>query len=78
LQCNADADLRLAVAVLADLRRLTGRRYEEQRLVDRALAVMLPYWPAVEAVASALIENRRIESESVEQIIDHSIGSASS
>jgi hypothetical protein len=26
LSCNADADLKLAAAVLADLRKLTGRR----------------------------------------------------
>jgi len=73
--CNADADLRLAAAVQADLRRL--RRYDEQHLVDRTLAVLLAHWPAVEAVASALIENGRIEGKQVEHIIDHSmIGSA--
>ena len=76
LYCHADADLTLAAGVVADLRRL--RRYDEQRLVDRTLAVLLAHWPAVEALASALIENRRIEGDHVEQIIDHSmIGSES-
>jgi hypothetical protein len=37
--------------VVADLRRL--RCYDEQRLVDRTLAVLLAHWPAVEALASA-------------------------
>jgi hypothetical protein len=65
--CKADADLRLAAVVQADLRRL--RRYDEQHLVDRTLAVLLAHWPAVEAVAEALIEHRRIEGDEVERII---------
>ena len=59
--------------MLGDLFRLTGVRYDAQRFAERALAVVLAHWPAVEALASALIENRRIEGEDVEQIIDHSM-----
>jgi hypothetical protein len=37
--CNTDVDLKRAAAVLADLRRLTGRRYDEQRFAERAPAL---------------------------------------
>ena len=70
LNCNADVDLRRAAAVLTDLRKLTGRRYGEQDLAEQALALLLMHWPAVEVLAAALIENRRIEGERVEQISD--------
>ena len=66
--CHLDADLQLATGVLADLRRL--RRYDEQAIIDHTLATMLAYWPAVEAVAQALVENKRIEGGEVERIID--------
>jgi hypothetical protein len=59
--------------VLGDLFRLTDVRYDAQRFAERALAVVLAHWPAVEALASALIEDRRIEGERVERIIDRSI-----
>ena len=76
LNCDTEADLKLAEGVLADLRRL--RRYDEQNLVDRTLAVLLTHWPAVEGVAAALIEHRRVEGDQVERIInDCMIGSAS-
>lgn len=71
--CSIDADLTRAAAVLGDLFRLTGVRYDAQRFAERALAVVLAHWPAVEALASALIEDRRIEGERVERIIDRSI-----
>ena len=58
----------LAEGVLADLRRL--RAYDEQRIVDRTLAVLLTHWEAVEGVAQALIQSRRIEGDEVERIID--------
>ena len=62
--------------MLADLRRLTGRRQDEQHFAERALAVLLTHWKAVEALALALIKDRRIEGARIEQIIG--IGSASS
>ena len=71
--CSIDADLTRAAAVLGDLFRLTDVRYDAQRFAERALAVVLAHWPAVEALASALIEDRRIEGERVERIIDRSI-----
>jgi hypothetical protein len=36
---------------------------------ERALALLLAHWKAVEAVAAALIEDRRVEGDRVEQII---------
>jgi hypothetical protein len=67
--CNTDVDLKRAAAVLADLRRLTGRRYDEQRFAGRALALLLTHWAAVDALAFELIEKRRVEGERVEAII---------
>jgi hypothetical protein len=66
--CHLDAEMTLAEGVLADLRRL--RAYDEQRIVDRTLAVLLTHWEAVEGVAQALIQSRRIEGDEVERIID--------
>jgi hypothetical protein len=71
--CRMATDLTKAAAVLGDLSRLTGRRYDEQRFAERALELMLTHWPAVTALASALIETKRIEGDQVEQIIDHSM-----
>jgi hypothetical protein len=59
-------------------RRLTGYRLDAQHFADRTLTMLEAHWPAVEAVATALIEDRRIEGERVERIIDHSIERASS
>jgi hypothetical protein len=56
---SIDADLTRAAAVLTDLRRLTGHRYDEQRLAERALALLLTLWAAVDALAFELIEKRR-------------------
>jgi hypothetical protein len=76
--CNADADLRRARTVLADLYRLTGCHNGEQYLAERTLAMLLANWRSVAALAAALIEHRRIEGEQVERIInDCMIGSAS-
>jgi hypothetical protein len=76
--CHTDTDLRMAGAVQADLDRLIGHCLDEQRLVDRTLALLRTHWPAVEGVAAALIENRRIDGDPVERIInDCMIGSAS-
>ena len=69
--CEVDADMEQARAVLGDLRRLTGYRFEARDFAGRTLEMLEAHWPAVEALAAALIENRRIEGERVEQIIDH-------
>jgi hypothetical protein len=68
--CSIDGDLKQARAVLADLRRLTGCRYDEQRFAERALALLLAHWRAVEALAAALVEDHRIEGDQVEAIVD--------
>lgn len=71
--CNADADLRRARTVLADLYRLTGCHKGEQYLAERTLAMLLANWRSVAALAAALIKHRRIQGEDVEAIIDHSM-----
>ena len=69
--CGSDIDLQRAAPVLADLSRVTGDG--EQRLAERALESLLTHWPAVDALAQALIADRRIEGRRVEQIIDRSL-----
>ena len=54
---------------LGDLRRLTGVRFDAQPFAERALALL----EAHEALASALVEDRRTEGDRVEAIIDHSM-----
>lgn len=68
--CAIDADLERAAAVLGDLFRLTGVRYDAQPFAERALALLSANWCAVTALASALVEDRRIEGDRVEAIID--------
>ena len=69
--CGTDVDLQLAAPVLADLSRVAGDG--QQRLAERALASLLAHWPAVEALAQALIAERRNEGVWVERIIDNSL-----
>ena len=74
----SDADLERAADVCRELRRLTGYAFRAEDFADRTLTMLLANWPAVEAVAEALVEDRRIEGEDVEAIIDRSMsGSAS-
>jgi hypothetical protein len=72
LHCCIDEHLERAAAVLGDLRRLTGHRYDAQAFAERTLALMLDNWRAVTALAAALVERRRVAGEDVERIIDHS------
>jgi hypothetical protein len=65
--CHLDEDLKLAQVVLTDLRRL--HRYDEQRLVDRTLAVLLSDWSSVEALAQALVERRHLDADEVKAIM---------
>jgi hypothetical protein len=67
--CACDDDLKNAAAVLADLRKLTGRRYGGRRFADRARNLLLASWPAVDVVASALVETNRMEGAQVERIV---------
>ena len=71
--CCIGTDLKRARAVLGDLRRLTGVRFDAQPFAERARALLLTHWRAVTALASALVEDRRIEGDRVEAIIDHSM-----
>ena len=77
-ESSMGVDLTKAEEVLRDIFRLTGYRVGPQHYADRTLAMLEEHWPAIEALAEALIEDRRIEGRLVERIIDRSmIGSAS-
>ena len=67
--CQCDTDLTKARAVLGDLRRL-DHRYDMQDFAERTLTLMVANWQAVTALASPLVEQRRIDGERVEAIID--------
>ena len=69
LNCGADGDLEDAEAVCADLRALTGRRFGLERLVQRALKLLLANWPAVETIAAALIRDHHIDGAAIERIV---------
>ena len=71
--CSVDDDLTKARIVLADLFRLTGIHRHPEHFVERTMVLLEEHWPAVEALASALIEHRRIEGDRIERIIDASI-----
>ena len=54
--CQIDGDLQRAADVLADLRRLTGYDLYPMHYADRTLEMLLDHWPAVTALAEALVD----------------------
>lgn len=71
--CQIDGDLQRAADVLADLRRLTGYDLYPMHYADRTLEMLLDHWPAVTALAEALVDERRLDGDDVEAIIDRSL-----
>jgi hypothetical protein len=71
--CCMDHDLTQAHLVLGDLHILDGLPHDEGFYANRTLELLLDNWSAVHGLASALIEDRRIEGERVAQIIDRSL-----
>ena len=67
--CGTDGDLKHADEVLADLRKLTGRRYGEQRFAERTLDLLMANWAAVAAVAAALADKHWIDGDELEEIL---------
>src|SRR4029077_11474929 len=67
--CGTDGDLDDAEATLADLNRLTGRRYGLQRFAVRALKLLLANWDAVETIAAVLIRDQFIGGAEIEQAV---------
>lgn len=67
--CGTESDLENAEKVLADLRELTGSRYDLQRFVVQTLKLLLEHWPAVDALALRLIEARRVEGDELLRIV---------
>jgi hypothetical protein len=70
LHSAIDVDLERARAVLGDLFRLTGHRYDAEHFAGRTLDMLTTHWRAVEALAAALVVHRRIEGAQVKAIID--------
>jgi hypothetical protein len=68
-KCACRDDLKNAAAVVADLRKLTGRQYGERRFAHRARDLLLANWQAVEVLADALVDTNRIEGDQVERIV---------
>ena len=64
-------DLSRALALLdGDLYRLTGERLALAPFLDHTRRLLTARWPAVTALASALITHGRVEGRDVERIID--------
>jgi hypothetical protein len=74
--CGCRDDLKTAAAVVADLRKLTGRQHGERRFGERVFALLLAYWAAVDALASALVDAERIEGDQIEKIVEPWLGRA--
>ena len=72
-RCAVDGDLERIAAVLGDLRRLTGYRYRPEEFAEPTATMLLEHWPAVSALARALVAERRIEGGDVVEIIDRSL-----
>jgi hypothetical protein len=70
---HCDNDLDAAAAMLRELFRATGVHYDPQCFSDRAFELLTTHWGAVEALASALIVERRVGGARVSQIIDHGL-----
>jgi hypothetical protein len=49
------------------------RCYDEQHFIERTQALLQGHWPAVEALAQALVRDRRIDGERVQRIIDRAM-----
>jgi len=62
-------DLERCTDVCRELRRLTGYAFEPRDFADRTLSLLLEHWLAVTALATELVDDRRIEGDRVEQII---------
>ena len=58
--------------VLRDLSVLIRRRHTLRRYIVRTFKLLLANWPAVKAVAAALIRDGRIDGAEIERIVDGS------
>ena len=67
--CGVETDRQHARAVMAHLFFLDGHFPAEQLFANRAQALLLAHWPAVQGVAAALVAQRRIEGEQVAAIV---------
>lgn len=66
--CGCTMDMEHAQAVIADVCKLRGC-FAQTRCVERTVSLLRRNWSAVAALASALVERRRIEGHEVMRII---------
>jgi hypothetical protein len=69
MNCGTEGDLDDAEVVLADLNRLTRRRYGLQRFTIRALKLLLANWDAVEVIAATLIRDQHVDGAEIERAV---------
>jgi hypothetical protein len=65
--CGCDIDLRRARSLMND------HGFDEQRLVEKTLTLLLDHWPAIKLVASGLVCNRRVEGAQLERWIGYAL-----
>jgi hypothetical protein len=67
---DTDGDLEYILKAIDDLSEVTGVYYEPKDFAESTYSLLKEHWPAVEALASALIKTNRIDGVAVEAIID--------
>lgn len=71
--CGTDKDLEHAEIILADLRKLTGRQYTEQRFAKRALNLLKANWTAVSTMATILANELVIPGDKLEELVGNNL-----
>jgi hypothetical protein len=67
---DTDGDLERILNAMDDLSKVTGGYYEPKDVAEPTYSLLLKHWPAVEALAAALVKTNRIDGGAVEAIID--------
>jgi hypothetical protein len=73
---DTDGDLALILNAMDCLSKVTGGHYEPKDVAEPTYDLLLKHWPAVEALAAALVKTNRIEGDAVEAIIDDAMSVA--
>ncbi|MBR1155650.1 hypothetical protein [Bradyrhizobium sp. JYMT SZCCT0428] len=67
---DTDGDLALILKAIDDLSKVAGFKNDPKDYAEPTYDLLLKHWPAVEALAAALVKNNRIDGGAVEAIID--------
>ena len=67
---DTDGDLLRISNAIDDLSKVSGVNYKPEDLAEPTYSLLLKHWPAVEALAAALVKTNRIDGGVVEAIID--------